>query len=147
MKVILLKDVKGTGKAGEVKEVADGYARNCLIKKGLAEEATSVKVNSLNNKKDAQVFHKQEEIKALKEQAKKINGEKITVKIKCGENGRIFGSVTSKEIADTLIEKGFDVDKKKIVLKDNIKNLGEYQVEIKFLPDAVAKVKVEVVPM
>ena len=74
MKIILLKDVKGTGKAGEIKEVADGYARNCLIKKGLAEEATSVKINSLNIKKDAQDFHKQEEIKALKEQAKKLNG-------------------------------------------------------------------------
>ena len=146
MKIILLKDVKGTGKAGEVKEVADGYARNCLIKKGLAEEATSVKVNSLNIKKDAQNFHKQEEIKALKEQAKKLNGEKVTVKIKCGENGRIFGSVTSKEIADSLAEKGFTVDKKKIIVKETIKNLGEYQVEIKFLPDAVAKVKIEVIP-
>ncbi len=146
MKVILLKDVKGTGKAGEIKEVADGYARNCLIKKGLAEEATSVKVNSLNIKKDAQDFHKKEEIKALKEQASKLNGEKITVKIKCGENGKIFGSVTSKEIAESLAEKGFSVDKKKILLKDGIKSLGEYQVEIKFLPDVFAKIKVEVIP-
>lgn len=146
MKVILLKDVKGTGKAGEIKEVADGYARNCLIKKGLAEEATSVKINSLNIKKDAQDFHKKEEIKALKEQASKLNGEKITVKIKCGENGKIFGSVTSKEIAESLAEKGFSVDKKKILLKDGIKSLGEYQVEIKFLPDVFAKIKVEVIP-
>lgn len=146
MKIILLKDVKGTGKAGEIKEVADGYARNCLIKKGLAEEATSVKVNSLNIKKDAQDFHKKEEIKALKEQASKLNGEKITVKIKCGENGKIFGSVTSKEIADSLAEKGFSVDKKKILLKEGIKSLGEYQVDVKFLPDVFAKIKVEVIP-
>ena len=146
MKIILLKDVKGTGKAGEVKEVADGYARNCLIKKGLAEEATSVKVNSLNIKKDAQDFHKKEEIKALKEQASKLNGEKITVKIKCGENGKIFGSITSKEIAESLAEKGFSVDKKKILLKDGIKSLGEFQVEVKFLPDVFAKIKVEVIP-
>lgn len=146
MKIILLKDVKGTGKAGEIKEVADGYARNCLIKKGLAEEATSVKINSLNIKKDAQDFHKQEEIKALKEQAKKLNGEKITVKIKCGENGKIFGSVTSKEIAESLSDKGFSVDKKKILLKEGIKSLGEYQVEVKFLPDVFAKIKVEVIP-
>ncbi len=146
MKIILLKDVKGTGKAGEIKEVADGYARNCLIKKGLAEEATSVKINSLNIKKDAQDFHKQEEIKALKEQAKKLNGEKITVKIKCGENGKIFGSVTSKEIAESLSDKGFLVDKKKILLKEGIKSLGEYQVEVKFLPDVFAKIKVEVIP-
>lgn len=147
MKIILLKDVKGTGKAGEIKEVADGYARNCLIKKGLAEEATSVKINSLNIKKDAQDFHKQEEIKALKEQAKKLNGEKVTVKIKCGENGKIFGSVTSKEIAEGLLEKGFSVDKKKILLKEGIKNLGEYKVEVKFLPDVFAKITVEVIPL
>ena len=147
MKIILLKDVKGTGKAGEIKEVADGYARNCLIKKGLAEEATSVKINSLNIKKDAQDFHKQEEIKALKEQAKKLNGEKVTVKIKCGENGKIFGSVTSKEIAESLSEKGFSVDKKKILLKEGIKNLGEYKVEVKFLPDVFAKITVEVIPL
>ena len=146
MKIILLKDVKGTGKAGEIKEVADGYARNCLIKKGLAEEATSVKVNSLNIKKDAQDFHKKEEIKALKEQASKLNGEKITVKIKCGENGKIFGSVTSKEIAESLAEKGFSVDKKKVLLKEGIKSLGEYQVDVKFLPDVFAKIKVEVIP-
>ncbi len=147
MKVIFLKDVKGTAKAGEIKEVADGYARNCLIKKGLAEEATSVKLNSFNIKKDAEIFHKQEEIKALKEQAKKLNGETVTVKIKCGENGKIFGSVTSKEIADVLSEKGFSVDKKKILLKDGIKNLGTYQVEVKFLPDVFAKIKVEVIAL
>ena len=147
MKVIFLKDVKGTAKAGEVKEVADGYARNCLIKKGLAEEATSVKLNSFNIKKDAETFHKQEEIKALKEQAKKLNGETVTVKIKCGENGKIFGSVTSKEIADVLNEKGFSVDKKKILLKDGIKNLGIYQVEVKFLPEVFAKIKVEVIAL
>ncbi len=147
MKIILLKDVKGTGKAGEIKEVSDGYARNCLIKKGLAEEATSVKINSLNIKKDAQDFHKKEEIKALKEQANKLNGEKVTVKIKCGENGKIFGSVTSKEIAESLSSKGFSVDKKKILLKDGIKNLGVYNVEVKFLPDVFAKITVEVIPL
>ncbi|MBR3803943.1 MAG: 50S ribosomal protein L9 [Clostridia bacterium] len=147
MKIILLKDVKGTGKAGEIKEVADGYARNCLIKKGLAEEATSVKINSLSIKKDAQDFHKQEEIKALKAECAKLNGEVVTVKIKCGENGKVFGSVTSKEIAEVLTEKGYSVDKKKILLKDSIKNLGVYDVEVKFLPDAIAKIKVEVIAL
>ena len=147
MKVILLKDVKGTGKAGEVKEVSDGYARNCLIKKGLAEEATSVKINSLNIKNEAINYHKQEEIKALKAQAASLNGKKITVKIKCGENGKIFGSVTAKEIAEAVNEMGFTVDKKKVLLKDGIKSLGEYQVEVKFLPDVTAKIKVEVIPL
>lgn len=147
MKVILLKDVKGTGKAGEVKEVADGYARNCLIKKGLAEEATSVKVNSLNIKKDAQAFHKQEEINALKEICKKLNGQTVEIKTKVGDNGKIFGSVTSKEIAEKLLEKGFEIDKKKILLKDPIKSLGSAVVEVKLLPDAVAKITVSVTAM
>ncbi len=145
MKVILLKDVKGLGKAREIKEVSDGYARNCLIKQGLAEEATAVKVNSLNIKKGAEEYHRQEEIKALKEEAKNLNGKEITLKIKCGENGKIFGSVTTKEIADAINELGFKVDKKKILLKDSIKNLGVYTVDIKFLPDTIAKVKVNVI--
>ncbi|MBO5889707.1 MAG: 50S ribosomal protein L9 [Clostridia bacterium] len=145
MKVILLKDVKGLGKARDIKEVSDGYARNCLIKQGLAEEATAVKVNSLNIKKGAEEYHRQEEIKALKEEASKLNDSSVTLKIKCGENGKIFGSVTSKEIADAINEMGFKVDKKKILLKDNIKNIGEYTIEVKFLPEVLAKVKVVVV--
>lgn len=144
MKVIFLKDVKGTAKAGEIKEVADGYARNCLIKKGLAEEATSVKLNSFNIKKDAETYHKQEEIKALKEECKKLNGETVELKLKVGDNGKLFGSVTGREIAETLSEKGFTVDKKKIVLKDTIKSLGTFTVEVKFLPDAVAKITLKV---
>ncbi len=147
MKVIFLKDVKGTGKAGEIKEVADGYARNCLIKKGLAEEATAVKINSLKIQNEAKDFHKQEEIKALKEEAKRLNGESVTLSIKCGDNGKLFGSITSKEIADVLIEKGYSVDKKKIILKDPIKSLGEFQIEVKFLPDAIAKIKLTVVAL
>ena len=111
MKVIFLKDVKGSGKKGEIAEVSDGYARNFLIKKGLAEEATAVKINSLNIKKGAEDFHRQEEIKALKEEAKKLNGTQITLKIKCGENGKVFGSVTAKEIADELTALGYTVDK------------------------------------
>ena len=145
MKVILLKDVKGLGKAKDIKEVNDGYARNFLIKQGYAEEATSVKINSLNIQKGAQEFHRQEEIKALKEQATNLNGKTVTVKIKCGENGKIFGSVTTKEIAEAILDLGFTVDKKKITLKDPIKNLGLFTVDVKFLPDAIAKVKVEVI--
>lgn len=147
MKIILLKDVKGTGKAGEIKEVADGYARNCLIKKGLAEEATAVKINSLKIQNEAKDFHKQEEIKALREEAKRLNGESVTLSIKCGDNGKLFGSITSKEIAEVLTEKGYSVDKKKIILKDPIKSLGEFQIEVKFLPDAIAKIKLTVVAL
>ncbi len=142
MKVILLKDVKGSGKAGEIVEVSDGYARNCLIKKGLAEEATSVKINSLNIKKDAQNFHKQEEIKALRETCARLRGATVEVSIKCGENGKVFGSITSKEIADAVNALGYSIDKKKVLLDSPIKNLGSYTVEIKFLPDEVAKITV-----
>lgn len=145
MKVIFLKDVKGSGKKGEIAEVSDGYARNFLIKKGLAEEATAVKINSLNIKRGAEDFHRQEEIKALKEEAKKLNGTQITLKIKCGENGKVFGSVTAKEIADELTALGYTVDKKRVILKDPIKLLGVYAVDVKFLPEVIAKIKVEVV--
>lgn len=144
MKVIFLKDVKGNGKKGEIVEVSDGYARNFLIKKGLAEEATAVKINSLNIKKGAEDFHRQEEIKALKEEAKRLNGTQITLKIKCGESGKVFGSVTAKEIADELSHLGYTVDKKRVMLKDPIKLLGVYAVDVKFLPDVIAKIKVEV---
>ncbi len=144
MKVIILKDVKNVGKAGEIKEVSDGYARNCLIKQGLAEEATAVKINSLNIKKGAEDFHRQEEIKALKLQASNLNGKSVTLSVKCGDNGKVFGAITSKEIADAVNELGFNVDKKKVLLKDSIKALGNYSVEIKFLPEVTAKITVVV---
>lgn len=147
MKVILLKDVKGLGKARDIKEVSDGYARNFLFKQGLAEEATAVKVNSLNIKLNAEDYHRKEEIKALKAQTESINGKTIEVKIKCGENGKIFGSVTSKEIADAISNLGVTVDKKKILLKEPIKNLGSYTVEIRFLAEVSAKITVSVVAM
>lgn len=147
MKVILLKDVKGSGKAGEIVDVSDGYARNCLIKKGLAEEATAVKVNSLNIKKNAESFHKQEEIKALRETCARLKGTTVELPIKCGENGKVFGSVTAKEIADAVNTLGYDIDKKKVLLDSPIKTLGEYTVEVKFLPDAVAKIKVIIKPL
>ena len=144
MKVILLADVKGTGKKIDVIEVSDGYARNCLFKKKLAIEATSTEINAVQNKLKAQEFHKAEEIKKWKELAAKMKNAEIKCTVKCGENGKIFGSVTSKEIADKLVEAGYDVDKKKIILKEPIKTPGNYVVEVKFLPDVSTKIKVSV---
>lgn len=144
MKVILLADVKGTGKKNDVIEVSDGYARNCLFKKKLAIEATSTEINAVQNKLKAQEFHKAEEIKKWKELAAKMKNAEIKCSVKCGENGKIFGSVTSKEIADKLVEAGYDVDKKKIILKEPIKTPGNYVVEVKFLPDVSTKIKVSV---
>ena len=144
MKVILLADVKGTGKKNEVVEVSDGFARNMLFKKNLAKEATSSQINELNMKKQADAYHKAEEIKRIKEEAKRINGQEIVCKVKAGENDRIFGSVTGKEIAETLNALGYEVDKRKIQLKDSIKALGVYNIEIKYLPDTTAKIKLKV---
>lgn len=144
MKVILLADVKGTGKKNDVIEVSDGYARNCLFKKKLAIEATSTEINAVQNKLKAQEFHKAEEIKKWKELAAKMKNAEIKCTVKCGESGKIFGSVTSKEIADKLVEAGYNVDKKKIILKEPIKTPGNYVVEVKFLPDVSTKIKVSV---
>ena len=144
MKVILTADVKGTGKKNDIVEVSDGYARNCLLKKNLAIEATATQVNAVQNKKNAEEFHRAEEVKRLMEIAKDIKGKEVVCKIKCGENGKIFGSITSKEIAEKLATLGYDIDKKKIVLKDPIKNVGVFPVEIKFLPDVSSKINVKV---
>ena len=144
MKVILLADVKGTGKKGEIKEVSDGYARNMLIKKGLAKEATAVEVNSLKIKNQAEEFHRQEDIKRLTEMAKQLSGSVISCKVKAGEKGRIFGSVTSQEIANALCEQGYQVEKRMIVLNETIKNVGVYRIEVKLMAGISAKVSVKV---
>ncbi len=146
MKVILKQDVKGTGKKGEILDVSDGYAKNFLLKKGLAEQASSVAVNSLKLQKEAEERRRAEEIREIRELAKKMDKSKVTVSIKCGENGKVFGSVTSKEIASRLAEQGFDVDKKKILLKDAIKTVGDYAVEIRLMEGVSAKVFVTVIP-
>ena len=145
MKVILLQDVKGTGKKDEVIEVSDGFARNCLLKKKLAIEATSTEINAIKNKQNANAYHKQEEKKACMEVANQLRNKEVVCTIKCGENGKVFGSVNSKEISESLKEMGFDIDKKKILLKDPLKNVGTCDVEIKFLPDVTTKIKVKIV--
>ena len=146
MKVILKQDVKGTGKKGDILDVSDGYAKNFLLKKGLAEQASSVAVNSLKLQKEAEGRRRAEEAAAIRELAKTMDKSKVTLSIKGGENGKVFGSVTSREIAAKLAELGYDVDKKKIVLKDPIKTVGDYTIEIRLLEGVSAKVFVSVVP-
>lgn len=141
MKVILTADVKGSGKKGDVVEVSDGYARNCLIKKGLAKEATSTGINEANQKKAATAFHKAEEIKAMKELAAKIKGTEVTVFLKVGENGKTFGSVTSAHVVAALAQKGFDIDKK-CVKMDAVKTLGSFNAEIRLMENVSAPIKV-----
>ncbi len=146
MKVILKADVKGSGKKGDIIEVSDGYAKNFLFKKNLAEAATASSVNEAQQKKQAQAFHKAEEIKALQNLAASLKGKKITLAIKTGENGKLFGSVTSAQVAQELNALGFEVDKKKIILKEPIKTLGVFEVDIRFMEKIESKITVEVVP-
>lgn len=146
MKVILKQDVKGTGKKGDILDVSDGYAKNFLLKKGLAEQASSVAVNSLKLQKEAEERRRAEEAAAIRALAKTMDKSKVTLSIKCGENGKVFGSVTSREIAAKLAELGYDVDKKKIVLKDPIKTVGEYTVEVRLMEGVAAKIYLTVSP-
>ena len=144
MKVVLLKDVKGSGKAGDIIEAKDGYAKNFLIKNGLAKVADTQALAENKAQKAAQNFHRQEELKKNKELREKLDGIKVTVTVKSGEGGRFFGSVTNKEIAEKLFELGFDIDKKKIILPSGIKTAGTYPVTIKISPEETAKLSVDI---
>lgn len=145
MKVILNADVKSLGKKGEVVNVSDGYARNFLFARKLAVEATVSALDDVRKKEEARVRREAAERKAAAELAEKLKTAKITVKVKCGDGDRTYGSVTSAEIATALNAQGYEVDKKKIVLKDNIRQLGEYEIDVKVYAGISAKVKISVV--
>ena len=146
MKVILLDNIKGVGKKDEIINASDGYARNYLLPKKLAVEANSENLSKLNNKKEAANYRKDVEKQNAEELAKKLKGIMLKIKVKAGENGKIFGGVTSKEISDNLKSQyKFIVDKKKIDLKETIKTLGEFNIDIKLFEGVIAKLKVEVI--
>lgn len=145
MKVILLQDVAGSGKKGDVKEVKDSYARNCLIKKGLAVEATNENLNHLEGQK-ASAQHKIDVEAANARKIKEaLDGKTLKTTAKAGQGGKLFGSVTGKDIS-ALIKKelGFDVDKKKIVTKTEIKSFGTFSVEAKLFTGITASFSVSV---
>ncbi|HAM68299.1 MAG TPA: 50S ribosomal protein L9 [Ruminococcus sp.] len=146
MKVILLQDVKGTGKKGEIKNVSDGFARNFLIGKGLAVEATNANINKLEGQK-ASAQHKVDvAVAEAKEQAAKLEGKKVVIRAKAGQGGRLFGAVTPGNVADVLKEQfGFDLDKRKITVSGEMKNEGDYSAEAKFYSGISAKFTVSVV--
>lgn len=144
MKVLLLTDVRGTGKKGEIKEVADGYANNFLIKSGKARKADNSAISENNNRKAANDYHKEMEKQAAQELGKKMQGATVVLKIKCGENGKTFGSVGSKEISEGLKKLGFDVDKRKIDLKEPLKTIGSYQISAKLHSEVSVKFNVEI---
>ena len=145
MKVILLQDVKSLGKAGQVVEVSPGYARNMLLPKKLGVEATPKAMNDLKLKKAHEDKMAAQALAEAKELSQKLEKAPVTVKIKTGENGKVFGSVSSKEIAEeTKKQLGIEIDKKKIVLASPIKELGETVVPVKLHPQVTAQLKVNV---
>lgn len=147
MKVILLQDVQGTGKKGEIKEVKDGYARNCLIKKGLAQEANAANLNLLQGQKDSAQHKIDVEIANAKDTAGKLDGKTVVVTAKAGQNGRLFGTVTSKEIAAAIKQSlGLDVDKKKINVALKIEGFGDFSAEARLYAGVIAKFTVSVKP-
>lgn len=146
MKVILLQDVKGTGKKGEIKNVADGFARNCLLGKGLAVEATNANINKLEGQKASEA-HKIELAKQeAQAQAAKLSGKTVTVRAKAGQGGKLFGTVTAGNVADAVKEQfAFEIDKRKIAVSGDMKNVGEYSAEAKLYTGISAKFTVSVV--
>ena len=146
MKVILLEDIKGVGKKDEVINSSDGYARNYLFPKKLAVEASKENMAKLQAKQESRQFRKDQEKKEAMKIASKLKEITVTIKVKAGENGKIFGGVTAKEIAENLNkEHKIVVDKKKIMLKETIKTLRVYPVEIKLYEGVIGNVKVKIV--
>jgi len=146
MKVVLLQDVKDLGKKGQLVNASDGYARNFLFPRKLAVEATEGKLKEIEDKKNSEKNKKEKELKAAKELAGKLSKTEITFKTKAGENGKLFGSITGKDVADAIkVQQKIEIDKKKVVLHDAIKALGTYQVEIKVYPEVSAKINIKVI--
>ena len=144
MKVILNADVKGQGKKGQLVNVSDGYARNFLFPKNLAVPANAQSLNELKNRDEAAKYHLDMEKKAAEEAAAKINGKTVNVTARAGQNGKLFGSVTSKEVAEALkAQHGVEVDKRKVVM-DDAKAFGEYPAEVKVAQGVSAKITVSV---
>lgn len=146
MKVILKQDVHNLGKKNALVNVNDGYARNFLIPKGLAMEANNAAINEMKNREGAEKSKKEHELANAKKLADKINGITVNFHSKAGENGKLFGSITSKDIAEKL-EKDYkiQVDKRKILLPDAIKTLGAYDIEIKMYTGVSSTIKLNVV--
>lgn len=145
MKVILTQDIQGQGKKGQLVNVSDGYARNFLLPKGLAKEATSENLNVMHGQQEAEAYRKQMAVDDAKALAEKLKTVSVEIKAKAGDNGKLFGSVTSKEITEELLKQHhIKLDKKKLQLPDGIKTLGTTDVEVKLHPGVVGVVKVKV---
>ena len=146
MKVILLDNIKGVGKKDEIINASDGYARNILFPKKLAVEANNENMSKLKAKKQSEQYKKDVNKENAEKIAKKLDNITLTIKVKAGENGKIFGGVTSKEISEELKKQyKIDIDKKKIILNENIKNLGSFDISMKLFEGVTGKLKVKVI--
>ncbi|MDQ6421916.1 50S ribosomal protein L9 [Paenibacillus sp. LHD-117] len=143
MKVIFLQDVKGQGKKGEVKELSEGYVRNFLLPKGLAKLASDGNLKTLEVQNASEVKRKAKEKEDAQALAKKLEETTVVVKAKAGEGGRLFGAVTSKQVAEALAALGVKIDKRKIEMDDPIRTLGVTQVPVKLHPEVKAKLNVQ----
>ncbi len=147
MKVILLQDVRGTGKKDAIVEVSDGYARNFLFPKKLASEATAQTMNVIRKQRQAAEHKTETDRKAAQELKAKMKDMLVKVPAKCGESGRLFGAVTNQEIADALkAQYGITLDRRKIVITGAIKQLGEAECEVKLFTEVSAQLKLEIIP-
>lgn len=145
MKVILTQDVKGSGKTGDILNVSDGYARNFLFPKNLAVEASAANLNAQKNKKAAEDHKKQVERQEAQALADRLKALGVSLAVRTGENGRLFGSISTKEIAEAMEQQhGVQVDRKKIVLKEPIRELGEYTVQVKLYAGISTTIRVMV---
>ena len=144
MKVVLLKDLKGKGKKGDIINVNDGYASNFLIPNGYAVAGSNSAVNEANQAKQANAYREEQNRLHAQDLANKLKGSAVTIKVKSGANNKIFGSVTNKEVSAELLKQGFDIDKKKIEL-EQVKMLGTYSAKIKLYPNISAVIDVNVV--
>lgn len=146
MKVILLEDVKSVGKKGELVNASDGYARNFLFPKKLAVEATKSNLNDFELKQKSEEKRKKEELEQAQQMAKELENKTVTVKVKTGENGKLFGSVTNKEVAEEIVKQtGMNIDKKKVSIGDPIKMVGERTAVIKLHPKVSAEITIKIV--
>ncbi len=146
MKVILLDNINGVGKKDEIINASDGYARNFLFPKKLAVEANNENMSKLKAKKQSEQYKKDVNKENAEKIAKKLDEITLTIKVKAGENGKIFGGVTSKEISEELKKQyKIDIDKKKIILNENIKNLGSFDISMKLFDGVTGKLKVKVI--
>ena len=144
MKVILLQDVKGVGKEGQVVEVSDGYGRNFLIKKKLAKESTVANLNEVKLKQGAQAEHEKRALQAAEDLKKDLGDKTFTLKMKSGEGGKLYGAVTTADVSDLLKKNGYDIEKKQVVIDTAIKMVGTFGVRIKLHPKVSCQININV---